>query len=307
MLTGEQLAARSARAVRAAVDAAGAQGLSVDHPAVLHDVFSVVVHLRPEPVVARIQVVVPLGMTARAQAARQQRELDVVTWLAGQGVPVIAPSDLVPRKPVRRDGFSMTFWELADVTPEHVPYSGVGVEYTARLNATLSEYPAALPFLAPFNTGLPNMLAALQESSLLTAGDITRARAEYHALHELLGSRESFESSFPGVAVQALHGDGPAHNVIRTTDGVRFSDFEDVTCGPAEWDLAMMGEAANAEYDVAAQALGLRATDPELQRLMDAARTLQFIGCVTLIPQLPVLRDGLIPAIEAWRAGPPIG
>jgi hypothetical protein len=32
---------------------------------------------------------------------------------------------------------------------------------------------------------------------------------------------------------------------------------------------------------------------------------LQFIACVALVPELPVLAQGLRPAIEAWRAGPP--
>ena len=101
--------------------------------------------------------------------------------------------------------------------------------------------------------------------------------------------------------LQAVQGDGPSHNVIRTTSGIRFSDFEDVSLGPVEWDLAMLGPEAVAEYDDAATALGLRRTDPQVQRLMDTARTLQFISAATLVPQLPVLAEGLAPVIEQWR------
>jgi aminoglycoside phosphotransferase (APT) family kinase protein len=305
VISAEQLAIRSDRAVRAAVEAARLLGVTVESGVVLHDVFSVVVHLRPAPLVARIQVVTPPSLTPEAQLLRQQRELDVVAWLDEQDVPVIAPSALVPRAPVRHNGFSMTFWELADVAEDHAPYAGVDVAYTADLLAALAKYPHPLPFLAPFNTGLPGMLATLTASALLTDTDIARARAEYDTLRPALCDSAAFSRAFPGVGVQPLHGDGPSHNVIRTKAGIRFSDFEDVTCGPVEWDLAMMGPETNAAYDAAALRRGLRATDPAVQRVMDAARTLQFIACVALVPELPVLAQGLPPAIEAWRASPP--
>ena len=298
----EELADRTQRAVQAALDEARHLGLGAETGRVLHDVFSVVVHLEPEPVVARVPVVLPPGLPAHVQAARQQREIDVVAWLADQDVPVVAPSPKVPHTPARRDGFSMTFWELADVAADHTPYGAVEVAYSARLHAALAGYPAELPFLGPFNIGLAEMLAQLDGSELLTAADVERARAEYDALRRVLSDRDAFERAFPGVGMQAIQGDGPSHNVIRTTTGIRFADFEDVTCGPVEWDLAMMGPEATADYDAAARELGRRATDPDVQKVMDAARTLQMIGCVALIPELPVLADGLAGLIDSWRA-----
>ncbi|MGV9803848.1 hypothetical protein ACWDTP_37980 [Mycobacterium sp. NPDC003449] len=86
------VAERTRRAARAAVAAGRALGLAVDRAEVLHDAFSVVAHLQPEPVVARVQVVLPPGLSDHRQLARQQRELDVVEWLAGRGVPVVRPS-----------------------------------------------------------------------------------------------------------------------------------------------------------------------------------------------------------------------
>lgn len=304
VMTADQLAARTGRAVQAALEAAHGLGLTVERGVVLHDVFSAVVHLAPAPVVARIQLVVPPGLTPHARLERQQRELDVVAWLDRAGVPVVPPSPLVPRSPVRHDGFAMTFWELAEVSADHAPYAAAGVQFTARLNAALAEYAEPLPFLAPFTTGLPELLEALTPSEMLTAGDISRARAEYQTLVAVLGDRTAFEAAFPAARVQAIHGDGPSHNMIRTSNGLLFSDFEDITCGPVEWDLAMLGQDANAEYDAAAAALGLRATDPRVQLMMDRARTLQFVGCVTLIPELPVLAQGLTPAIQDWRSSP---
>ncbi len=300
-LSPDQLADRRDRAAAAALAAGRAAGLDADRATVLHDVFSVVVHLEPAPVVARVPVVLPPGYTAAAQHARGQRELDVVGWLDAHGVPVVPPSPLVPRTPVRRDGFPMTFWELADVAADHEPYTGVAIGESAALHAGLAGYPGPLPFLAPFNEAAPGMFADLQPSDLLSAADIERARTEFAALREVLADPAVFAARYPGVGLQAVQGDGPSHNVIRTTSGIRFSDFEDVSLGPVEWDLAMLGPEAVAEYDDAADRLGLRRTDPGVQQLMDTARTLQFISCVTLVPQLPVLADGLASVIESWR------
>lgn len=295
---------RTRRAVTAAVEAGRALGLRVERGTVLHDVFSVVVHLEPQPVVARIPVVLTASVLPERQAARQQRELDVVAWLDAQGVPVVPPSPLVPRYPVRRDGFPMTFWELADVADDHQAYHGVDVSYAAQLHAALARYPGELPFLAPFNDGLPDMLTELDGVEVLTAGDIDRARGEYEALRRILADAETFARTFPDASVQPIQGDGPSHNVIRTKSGIRFSDFEDVSRGPIEWDLAMLGTAAIDQYELTASQLALRAVDREVLRVMDYARRLQFVGCLTLIPQLPLLAQGLATALDEWRATP---
>lgn len=303
-MTAEQLADRTRRATAAAVDAARDLGLRPERATVLHDVFSVVVHIEPEPVVARIPVVLTAGTAPDQQSARQQRELDAVAWLDEQGVPVVPPSPHVPRVPVSRDGFSMTFWELADVADDHEPYRGIDIAWSAELHAGLAGYPNPLPFLAPFNHGLPEMLTALEDVDMLLPAELDRARNEYEMLRSVLSDRIAFESAYPGVSTQAIQGDGPSHNVIRTKTGIRFSDFEDVTTGPVEWDLTLMGPGATAEYNVAAAERGLRATDSDVQRVMDSARRLQFVACLSLVPQLPLLADGLKESLADWRATP---
>ena len=107
MFTSDELAARTDRAVAAAAGAGRELGLTVTDPRVLYDVFSVVVHLSPAPVVVRVPTVLPRTVAAdpEAQAAQQRSELAVAGWLADRGHPVVAPSPLVAREPVRRDGF----------------------------------------------------------------------------------------------------------------------------------------------------------------------------------------------------------
>jgi hypothetical protein len=82
-ITDDEARTRRERAVAAAAAAGRALGLTVTDPHVLHDVFSVVVHLRPAPVVARVPTVLPRTVAADpvTQAAQQRRELAVAGWL----------------------------------------------------------------------------------------------------------------------------------------------------------------------------------------------------------------------------------
>ncbi len=306
-MTPEELQARSARAVKAATDAGRDLGLDVGDPVLLHDVFSAVVHLAPAPVAVRVPMVLPSDLRGPRLRERQQRELDVVAWLAGQGIPVVAPSPLVPLAPVERDGFSMTFWELADVSEEHVPYGSVDSALVVDLHEALRDYPGAndLPFLAPVSHTVPSLLASLATTPDLIAAEVLdRARREWEILGPVLGSRAGFAERFPNTPVQAVHGDAPSYNVILTRSGPRFADFEDVNLAPVEWDLAAGAPEDIETYTREASRRGLRPIDPDVLRVMTAARMLQMVASLALVPELPLLATGLEPAIEAWRGMP---
>lgn len=81
-MTAEQIAHRTRRAVDAAVHAGRAQGLVVTDARVLYDAFSVVVHLAPSPVVARVPTVLPHHADLDSVSGRQRAELAVTGWLA---------------------------------------------------------------------------------------------------------------------------------------------------------------------------------------------------------------------------------
>lgn len=102
-------------------------------------------------------------------------------------------------------------------------------------------------------------------------------------------------------------GDAPSYNAIHTTSGLRYADFEDVTLGPVEWALALFGPAAAARYDEAAALAGVPSLDMSVQAVMHAARALQVVACLALVPHLPVLASGLAPMLEQWRAAPLAG
>ncbi|MER5968129.1 aminoglycoside phosphotransferase family protein [Streptomyces sp. NPDC002055] len=304
-MTPDQLAARTSRALAAAIAAGRDLGLTVTDARVLHDVFSVVVHLAPSPVVVRVPTVLPPHIDLDTQAARQRVELDVVSWLAERGTPVIPPSPLVPREPVRRDGFSMTFWQFVEhrsVEPDYVRNSGL----VAGLHAALRDYPGELPFLATaepeFTTG--GFAALESRPDLLDPADLDRARREWEVLEPMVASRAGFEAAFPGADLQPIHGDAPAVNIVATTGGELYADFELVTLGPVEWDLAALGPDCEAAYNAAARRSGLRELDERVLRLVNAVGMSRAVACLALAPQLPLLVEALKPSVEHWRTLP---
>ncbi len=304
MFTADQIAARAARAVAAATAAGRDLGLTVTAPLVLYDVFSVVVHLAPSPVVVRVRTVLPYTAAADpdVQAVQQRHELAVAGWLADRGHPVVAPSPLVPREPVCRDGFSMTFWQFVEQIPDADHFSDRRFEVTAQLHAALRGYPGELPFLGTFVPFVSDGLAQLEHRpDLLDAADLERARREWATLEPMICSRAAFKETFPGAGIQPIHGDAPYYNVIVTAEGELWSDFEEAALGPVEFDLASIGPDGQAAYDKAAVELGLRPLDERLLRVMESARMLQVVACLALVPQLPMLVDGLRPSLEKWR------
>jgi thiamine kinase-like enzyme len=259
----------------------------------------------PTDVVVRMPVVLPPSFPASSQTARQQRELDAVAWLADHGAPVVRPSPRMPRRPVRRDGLSMTFWELVDVDPDAKTDYVAHTDLVPSLHAALRELPGELPFLSPVAITVPAGLAFLEANpEWIAPADLDRAQREWDAVAGVLSSREAFEAAFPRATVQPIHGDAPAYNLIQTRTGPLYADFEDVTLGPIEWDLALQGSESVAIYDAAAKRAGMRRVDPEAQRLMDVARCLQIVASLALVPELPVLATGLAPVLETWRSLP---
>jgi len=310
VLTPDQIAERTARAVAAATAAGRQLGLAVDEPRVLYDVFSVIVHLAPAPVIVRVPTVLPASQVSEPerQTAQQRSELAVAGWLSARGHPVVPPSPLVPPEPVRRDGFSMTFWQFVSEVPGHEPEMSHRIEQTARLHAALRDYDGDdLGFWVPFGTYIPEGLAELERMpELIDAADLQRAQREWAVIEPVLTCRAVFESTFPGVDIQPIHGDAPYHNMIATPDGELWSDFELVTLGAIESDLAMVGREGIAAYDAAAETLGLRPVDERVLRITEAAGGLAAVAVLAMAPSLPMLFDGVKPMLDMWRGSPPM-
>ncbi|MGE3285459.1 MAG: phosphotransferase [Pseudonocardia sp.] len=298
-----------ARAAAATAAAAGrALGLTVDEPRVLHDVFSVVVHLAPAPVVVRAPTVLPPTIRAdpQGQAAQQRAEVAVARWLAQRGHPVVAPSPLVAEQPVRRDGLSMTFWTFVQQVDGSTMQDASRGALAARLHAALRGYDGELAWLPPLDDYVP---AGIEELTPAVAGPevIERARRDWAQLAPLASSPEAFARAFPLSRPQPIHGDSPLYNVIPTADGDLCSDFEHVGLGPVEWDLTFASPEQLTTYDATAAAAGLAPHDPRLLAVMASARMLQLVAYLPVAPEIPGMLDAMRPAVEEWLTRPVAG
>lgn len=300
--TPEDIAHRTTAARDAAVAAGRELGLEITEGKVLYELFSVVVHLAPSPVVARIPTVLPHTTTPESLARRQQQELDVAQWLHDQGTPVIPPSPLVPREPVRRDGFSITFWPFTDEDKSREPDYVANSELSADLHKALRDYPGELDFLSSAEPRFVREgLERLRGQDIVAEEDLDRAQAEWAVLEPLVSSQAAFQERFPGVELQPVHGDSPPANIFASTDGPLFSDFEMITYGPAEWDLAGIGPEYEAAYNRGARKNGLRELDPEVLRFVNAVGAIRVIAYLSCAHQLPAMVDFMQPFINQWR------
>jgi hypothetical protein len=202
----------------AAVKVAASLGVHATDPVILADGANVIVHLSPAPVVAKVAASTPA--VRPDNAAWLQRELDVVRFLAGRGVPVMAPSPEVPPVVHHGDGQVMSFWRYLSQVPGLAGEDTIG-SMLRDLHAELRGYPAQLPFLAPLGD-IPAFLARPQ--TRLTAGQAAALAAAHARLTAQLDHGRG----------QSLHGDAGAGNLMATNAGWVWHEFEDTeNPGPA--------------------------------------------------------------------------
>lgn len=207
----------------AAVKVAAALGIAVGQdPVVLADGANVVVHLSPAPVVAKVAA---STTEVRPAAAWLQRELDVVSYLASRGAPVMTPSPEVPATVHHGDGQVMSFWRYLPPSGRGPAGEDVIGPMLRDLHAELAGYPGQLPVLTPLQD-IPAYLARPQ--TRLTPAESAALTAAHARLMAGLGS-------FPA---RPLHGDAGAGNLMATGSGWVWHDFEDTCSGPLAWDVA---------------------------------------------------------------------
>ena len=201
----------------AAVKVAASLGVHGTDSVILADGANVIVHLSPTPVVAKVAASTPA--VRPDNAAWLQRELDVVRFLAGRGVPVMTPSPEIPPVVHHGDGQVMSFWRYLSRSGQGMPGEATIGSMLRDLHAELRDYPAQLPFLAPLGD-IPAFLARPQ--TRLTAGQAAALAAAHARLTAQLDHGRG----------QSLHGDAGAGNLMATDAGWVWHDFEDTCTRP---------------------------------------------------------------------------
>lgn len=222
--------------MRAAVTLAAAHGVVSTDPAVLKDGSNVIVHLRPAPVVARIAA--RTALVRPSVASHFARDLSVSAFLAARGVPVVTPSRELPAGPHSVDGFVLTFSTYVPHDPDVEPSRADVLKLLPDLHAELRSYEGELPARGPLDD-IDNTLVFLDSIGVTGLEPFRERRAE------LLADWDKHHND-----VQPLHGDSHYGNVLMTSSGPVWNDFEDTWRGPVAWDLACL---AGAQGEEAAQ------------------------------------------------------
>ena len=227
------------RAVAAAVSVATAHGVSVNNPHVLADAYSVRIHLKPAPIVARVSTITSLLRSPIESWLL--REVSVAEFLASKGANVVPPSDILPPGAHYYDGLFMTFWRYVQPVSDALPESAIVGKMLAELHAVLRDYPGDLLLLAPPLNDIPRGLERIERAgNILPKSDLTLLQETYHRLLPQLTNSVDL--------LQPLHGDAHAFNLIPTADGLLWNDFEDTCRGAIAWDLINLDDEGRAAY-----------------------------------------------------------
>lgn len=205
--------------IRAATETAIAHGITPDRCDILQNSSTLVLRLT-ETLVARVVQDVDGPRQGTEWFARENA---MASHLTQHRAPVIPLHPDLPAGPHEHLGYPINFWQYVtavEAAPE-----------PADIGRTLSQ---CHDVLRTFSQRLPRLgiitesLAILQERELFPSD--TRKVLRDH----LVTSIQKL-NAFPH---QPLHGDAHAGNLMNTTQGLLWTDWEDAFLGPVEWDVA---------------------------------------------------------------------
>lgn len=217
-------------------------GMRMDAPFVLNDAGNL---MRPYPLVARVATLFS-GDDPDFWRLVWQRDLRVAHHLMRHGIPVVAPATMVPAGPHLVAETWMTLWNYAE--PVELPALGVGGLFLVQdLTHAMESFPERLP---PWGAWIHVTEAIARLSS-----------SRESRLADLLREIEVVRQRLEGAPLFPAHGDAHPGNLLPTSDGWRWIDFEDVSAMPRFWDLASFiantGLLEGMDHPIVVQAYGL--------------------------------------------------
>ena len=219
-------------AVGAAVSVASVLGLRVDDAAILHDSNRLALRLLPCDVVARV---------AHMESKRgAEFEVEVARRLAETGSPLASLDPRVEPRVHVRDGFVVTLWTY------YGPASHRGVEPAAyahaleRLHAGMRQADLVAPHFTDRVTEAQSLVGNHAQTPDLQDADRELLSGTLRKLTWAIGQRDAAE--------QLLHGEPHPGNLLRTKNGLLFTDLETCCRGPVEFDVAHVPDEVSAYY-----------------------------------------------------------
>jgi hypothetical protein len=208
--------------IRAAKETAAAHGIVPDRCEILQNGSTLVLRLS-ETLVAR--VVTDLD-GPRQGGEWFARENAVAQHLASHGAPVIPLHPGIPPGPHEHLGYTLNFWQYVTAIDAEADPAAIG-KALHHCHALLRSFTGQLPKLAILIESLA-LLETLQQRGLFPPSTLRLLEKHLICSITVLGT-------FP---LQPLHGDAHPGNLMNTTLGLLWTDWEDTFLGPVEWDLA---------------------------------------------------------------------
>jgi streptomycin 6-kinase len=205
--------------IRAATETAIAHGITPDRCDILQNSSTLVLRLT-ETLVARV---VQDTSGPRQGTEWFARENAIALHLTENSAPVIPLHSDLPPGPHQHLGFPMNFWQF--VTRIDAPPDPREIGRTLRqCHDIMSRFTEPLPHLAIITESLD----ILNERQLFPKD--TQQMLRDHLTHSI--------RSLSHRPRQPLHGDAHMGNLMNTTQGLLWTDWEDTFSGPVEWDVA---------------------------------------------------------------------
>ncbi|TDU66188.1 thiamine kinase-like enzyme [Prosthecobacter fusiformis] len=208
--------------IRAATETAQAHGITPDRCDILQDGSTLVLRLT-ETLVARVVQDVDGPRQGTEWFARENA---MALHLTQHGAPIIPLHPALPPGPHQHLGYPINYWLYVTAVPAPPEPKGVG-RTLWQCHDLLRSFPAVLPKLAILTESLA-LLDTLAQRQLLPAATLDLLRRH-------LTESTAILDTFPH---QPLHGDAHLGNLMNTTIGLLWTDWEDTFSGPVEWDLA---------------------------------------------------------------------
>jgi hypothetical protein len=208
--------------IRAATETAIAHGIVPDRCEILQDGNTLVLRLT-ETLVARV---VQDRDGPRQGTAWFARENAVAQHLAKSDAPVIPMHPDIPPGPHEHLGYPINFWRFVTRIDEQPNPEAVG-RTLFRCHKALRTFAETLPQLAIVTEAI-HLIETLERRNLFPKA--TLALLDRHLTNSV--------NVLAVLPHQPLHGDAHYGNLMNTTDGLLWTDWEDTFAGPVEWDLA---------------------------------------------------------------------
>ncbi|HSJ02834.1 MAG: phosphotransferase family protein [Verrucomicrobium sp.] len=210
--------------IRAATETAEAHGIQPDRCDILQNGSTLVLRLT-ESLVARVVTDIEGPRQGTEWFARENA---VALHMTLHKAPVIPLHPALPPGTYEHLGYTLNFWQFVTAVDEAPDPREAGATLQ-QCHEVLRTFTGPLPRLAILTESV-NILDRLADQMLLPVATIQLLRQHLETSLELLDR----------CVHQPLHGDAHPGNLMNTTTGLLWTDWEDTFSGPVEWDVASL-------------------------------------------------------------------